>query len=400
MLSSSLNLDEVFDAILVQILKVIPLRAVNIGLLFGDKVRVVHFHGFEAIPEAASLFQNEFVLADFPLLQQVCETRLPQIVLDVRQVPSWIIVPGLEWVVSYAIAPLLTGERVIGFLNLFGDEVVDLSPEMIRQLNAFAIQAAVAIQNARLYDNLAKALENEKAIRKKMIQEEKFSAMGRLLASVSHELNNPLQTIKNCLFLIKKACKSDEYIQATLEMAISETTRIGNLVAQLRELYRPKLEGQRRSYDLSHLLEEVHQLVAPHLLNQKVHWQQDPAHAGLEVMCVPEQMKQVLINLCMNAVEAMQPGGGSLKAGVVVSDDELRAGMFVQDTGPGIPADILTNIFEPFITTKAKGLGLGLSICYELVQRHNGQIQVESQENVGTTFTIWLPALKTETPVP
>ena len=394
-LNSSLNLNEVFDDISRQILHVIDLCAVNIGLLADEKVRVVHHFGFDHYPEAIKAIQNEFSLAEFPMLQQVIASRLPLIMPDIRKEPTWIVLPGMEWIVSYVLAPLLAGDRVIGFLNIFGDQVASFSPETSKRLNVFANQSSLAIQNARLYEDLAKSLEAEKTIRQKLIEEEKFSAMGRMLASVSHEINNPLQTIKNSLFLIKRATGPDSPTQEYLEMAVSETSRIANLVAQLRELYRPKLAGQFGLYRLAQLLDDVHLLIAPHLASQSVRWEQAPGHEDLQVNCVGAQIKQVFINLCMNAAEAMQPDGGILTTSIVLSEDTLQAGVRFKDTGPGIPPEILSNIFEPFFTTKAKGLGLGLSICYELVQSHKGHITVESQVNQGATFTIWLPAVQT-----
>ena len=93
----------------------------------------------------------------------------------------------------------------------------------------------------------------------------------------------------------------------------------------------------------------------------------------------------------MNAIEAMQMSGGTLAVGMVQSNDQSQVGIIVRDTGPGIKPEILDHIFEPFITTKEYGLGLGLSICYNIIQKHGGQITVDSQPNLGTSFTIWLP---------
>jgi PAS domain S-box-containing protein len=395
-LNSSLNLDDVFNDILEQILRFINLRAVNICLVEDEKVRFVHYHGFEDTPEVVSTFAKEYTFSAFPLLQKAYNSRLPQYITDVRNEPTWVFLPGLKWVVTIVVLPLFSEDRVIGFLNIMGDQVTTFSPETIKRLNVFANQSTMAIQNARLYENLAKSLESEKVMRKKLIQEEKFYALGRMLASVSHEINSPLQTIKNCLFLFKKSCAADDPIHEFLNMAVSETARIDNLVAQLRELYRPSVEGKKVFYPLSRLLGEVSQLIAPHLANHNVNWEQDPVRVDVQAYCVPEQVKQVIINLSMNAVDAMQPEGGILKTGITVSEDGLQAGVVIQDNGPGIPEEIMASIFEPFFTTKTKGLGLGLSICYDLIQRQNGHISVESQANKGSTFTIWLPMVKSE----
>ncbi len=223
--------------------------------------------------------------------------------------------------------------------------------------------------------------------------------MGRLLASVAHELNNPLQTIKNCLFLTRQDTSPDSPVQEYLDMAFSETARLSKLVAQLRELYRPKADNVVRPNTLYHLVDEVHSLLNPHLIHEKVGWEQEPGCENVMVKCNGDQIKQVLINICMNGIEAMQPNGGLLTVGLFVSDETNMVGVNIRDTGPGIPPEVMQNLFEPFTTTKSNGLGLGLSICYELIQRHHGQITVDTQLNQGTTFTIWLPLFKEETSI-
>jgi len=137
-------------------------------------------------------------------------------------------------------------------------------------------------------------------------------------------------------------------------------------------------------------------LLAPHLQNQNIVWQESPEPEKLVVNCAADQIKQVFINIGMNAIEAMQPGGGTLFVELALSEDASQAGVIFRDTGSGIPPEIIKNIFEPFTTTKSSGLGLGLSISYELVQRNNGQITAESQVNHGTTFTVWLPCIELE----
>lgn len=109
------------------------------------------------------------------------------------------------------------------------------------------------------------------------------------------------------------------------------------------------------------------------------------------VRAIPDQLKQVFLNLSLNGIEAMQPTGGKLEIIVQPDSDALRVGVKFSDTGPGIPDDDLKLIFDPFYTTKSTGMGLGLSICYDIVQNHNGLIEVKNNEAGGVTFTVWLP---------
>ena len=112
---------------------------------------------------------------------------------------------------------------------------------------------------------------------------------------------------------------------------------------------------------------------------------------NLLIRAIPDQLKQVFLNLSLNGIEAMQPDGGELEISVTVDRNAQRAGVLFSDTGPGIPEDDLKLIFDPFYTTKSAGMGLGLSICYDIVQNHNGLIEVKNNPESGVTFTVWLP---------
>ncbi len=239
--------------------------------------------------------------------------------------------------------------------------------------------------------DLEKFLDQEKAMRAQLVQTEKFAALGRMVASVAHELNNPLQTIRNCLYLIemeKPAGNSGEF----LALAASEIQRLSELVAQLREVYRPRAAGQMQPCDLATLLEEVRQVIHPHLQHQHVTWELVPCSEPLRAFGIPNELKQVFINLALNGMEAMQPQGGQIRVRLAENPESHQVGVAFEDRGPGIPPADLPHIFEPLFTTKETGLGLGLSISYDIVQKHNGWIQVENQPDRGAAFTVWLPA--------
>jgi signal transduction histidine kinase len=132
-------------------------------------------------------------------------------------------------------------------------------------------------------------------------------------------------------------------------------------------------------------------LIIPHLINSKVIWRQLPGLQDCKVFCAKEQLIEVFLNLCTNAIDSMQPAGGILSVDMDFKTVKGKVGVIFRDTGPGISSEILPHIFEPFVTTKEYGLGLGLSICYGIIQKHGGQITVESQPGLGTSFTVWLP---------
>ncbi len=224
-----------------------------------------------------------------------------------------------------------------------------------------------------------------------LLQAEKHAVIGRMVGSVTHEINNPLQTIKNCLYLIQQETEPGSPNSEPLEMAFSETQRLSNIVGQLRQLYRPQSIQMMDSHDLLDIINEVYSLVIPHLNNSNVAWKMLSGEQHFYVNCIRDQIIEVFLNVFMNAIEAMQPVGGSISVEMIQSTDMSQVGVKIIDSGPGIDANILPHIFEPFMTTKGDGLGLGLSICYGIIQKHGGQIMVDNQPGQGATFTIWLP---------
>jgi PAS domain S-box-containing protein len=235
----------------------------------------------------------------------------------------------------------------------------------------------------------ARDISDRKQFETQLVQAEKHAIIGRMVGSITHEINNPLQTIKNCLYLIQQDVTAESPIQEPLEMATSETLRLSNLVGQLRELYRPKVGISKEPNEILDILEEVHSLLIPHLNSARVQWQPLTGIQRCYINCVRDQILEVFLNISMNAIEAMQSRGGTLFVDMIEAEE--RTGVIFRDTGPGIPEEIAQHLFEPFMTTKGSGLGLGLSISYGIVQRHGGQIQVENQPGQGATFTIWMP---------
>lgn len=296
---------------------------------------------------------------------------------------------------NLACLPLRMHGKSIGTITLGRNRPIDIYTEDERiLLQTLTDQVALAIANASLYAHLEEALKDEQTLRAQLIQVEKHTALSRMVASVAHELNNPIQTIQNCLFLTQEDTPPGSVTEEYLSMALSETRRVTNLVSQLREMYRPNKAGNMQSLDLGSLLSEVKALLAAHLDQKNVTWQQPDQTLDVQVGGIVDQIKQVFLNICLNAIEAMQPDGGVLRVGVCYRETPRFVGIAFQDSGPGIRAEDMSKVFEPFFTTKEGGTGLGLSICYDIMQRHGGRIDVESQPGNGTTFTVWLPVLE------
>ncbi len=294
-----------------------------------------------------------------------------------------------------AAAPLSMGQQTIGFLVAHHGHLNHFDTSILRRLEALASHAALAIHNAQLHQNLRAALNQEQAMRQRLIQTEKLTAMGRMIASVAHEMNNPLQTIKNCLFISQRRVTQDHPIHTYLEMASSETGRLSDLVVQLRDVYRPRNSQDIVPLSVQKLIEETQVILQPHLQQNNIRWLVDTGAVSSEctTMGIPNQLKQVLLNISLNAVDAMQPHGGELFVRALRDDEHGQIGLELRDTGPGLDTEIIPNLFEPFFTTKESGMGLGLAICYDIVQNHGGQITVENAKlpAQGAVFTIWLP---------
>jgi PAS domain S-box-containing protein len=304
-------------------------------------------------------------------------------------------------ITSLIVVPLKVGTQVIGTVGLSRDQGgKPYTDGDLSVAERIASRAAQSIQNARLHQELQDALQNERKVRDQLVQAEKFAAVGRLLASITHEINNPLQTIKNCLYLSQADTPPNTPLYDTLSMAQSETNRLSNLVAQLREIYRPPTMSLHQPVNLPDLLDETHTLLVGYLQEKHTTWKLNPPQPdvlnNVIVEGVADQLKQVFLNILLNAMDAMEPDGGRITISLLRSADGKEVGISFQDSGPGITQEVKDKLFEPFSTTKEKGLGLGLVICYDIIQKHAGHIEVTSKPGEGATFTTWLPVRQYE----
>ena len=171
---------------------------------------------------------------------------------------------------------------------------------------------------------------------------------------------------------------------------MTESRRMADLIKRMRETYRPTTATEFRPESLNALIGEVEKLISTHLRHNAVSFEFKPdPHLPL-VPCLGDQLKQVILNVSLNAVDAM-PHGGLLTISTSLAPEADGLWMIFTDTGQGIAPQDLPNIFDPFFTRKAGGTGLGLAISYDIVQHHRGRIEVESEQGRGTTFRIWLP---------
>ena len=227
-----------------------------------------------------------------------------------------------------------------------------------------------------------------------LIQAEKAAAIGRLAASLAHEINNPLQSLNNCLHLSLRPDLVLEKKEMYLSLAQDELKRLIAIVNGMLNFYRPATGETRSETSINRLLNDVLALLGKQLEHGKIEVELDLDPSLPLVLAIPNNLRQVFLNLILNAVDAM-PDGGRLGIVTHQSDDE-QVGVIIRDTGRGIPAGNLSRIYEPFFTTKEKGTGLGLSISYGIVEAHKGKMRVESSSDTGTTFSLKFPIGETE----
>jgi len=281
--------------------------------------------------------------------------------------------------------PLTVGGRLNGFIGLGRKRNLDaFFAEDLELLETFAAEASVAIENARLYEELKRSQEI-------IHRADRLSALGTLAAGIAHEVRNPLVSIQTFFQLAPHRLHDEEFFTNFLDIAAGEVKRISDLITELLSFARSPTRTLG-AVNLNELAERVTKLLEPEARKQKVRFTCALSPNLATIHADGDQIKQVLINLVLNAIEATAPGGDiSISSRSVEGDRGLISQLQVHDTGVGIPKAHIDEIFNPFFTTKDKGTGLGLAIACQIVAEHGGSIVVESSEGRGTTFFVNLP---------
>ncbi len=323
------------------------------------------------------------------------ETHAAFFTNDVDKMLSFVRTPLLPNTKSELAVPVKIGDKILGLLDIQQVPPAYLSQRDLQLVSAVADQLAIALQKANLYSDLQAALQVETAIRNEMVQSERLVTMGRLLASVSHELNNPLQAIQNALFLLREEKGISLQGKLDLDIVLSEAERMSALIERLRSTYRPIQVEDFRPIQVNNIIEDVYALISTHLRHNEINFEFHPEPDLPLVQVLADQIRQVIINLLMNAVEAMATGG-KLVVCTKSLPDSNEVLLTVSDSGTGISPELLPNIFDAFVTNKQRGTGLGLTISYDIMMKHHGRIAAENNPDKGSTFKIWLPTLNSE----
>ena len=363
------------------------------------------------------------------LVRTVLEAR-PVRVRGARQDPG--VHPdreGLLGVEEFACVPLVTKGKVVGVIvvdNKFNGKPI--TDEDLEFLSVFATQAGLAVENARVYTSLEEATREIQRSHHQLLQQERLAALGEMAAHVTHEIRNPLVAIGGFARRLAQRLGSREPEGEYAKIIAREVERLERIVQDVRGLSR-EIRLHLAETDLHALLQDCLVLFAEKIALQKVSLRLDLEEPWPILRLDPMQVKQTIVNLVANALEAM-PSGGTLtlvtrasgggpralldqSSGPTGSDEHAReaevaalrpldqpvgrpAGgkwvmLSVADTGGGIPAEVLGEMFNPFFTTKEVGTGLGLTLIRRIVRAHGGHVEVENRPGEGATFLLWLP---------
>jgi PAS domain S-box-containing protein len=403
-LTSSLDPNEVLKRTVEKMLEILEPDSVRIYLLDKDR-NVLELVAHKGLSKG---FVDEPVIknrkAGDGLLGETVTSGKPRVVDNLQRSKDpyvqFLVREGLQ---SSVYMPLVSRGEPVGAMVVSSHSGFRFSDIYVDYLSAIGSQIGVALENAELYQDLKNAYQELKAAQEQVIASEKLASLGKLSATIAHEINNPLAAVLTYIRLLLKMGKRNrltsdrmEDILRYLTIMESETARCGEIVKNLLAFSR-----QSRMAIETHRLEEIIDrtlaLISHDLDMREVQLEKQIAADLPPVQCDFRQIQQALLNLMGNASEAMTAGGTlTVRAARSHGDDEVE--VVIADTGCGITADDLKHIFEPFYTTKeeGKGVGLGLSVAYGIITRHNGTIRVESEPEKGSLFTVRLPVVQKE----
>jgi len=293
---------------------------------------------------------------------------------------------------AFATVPLIVKDRPIGLIavdNLFTGRPITKSD--LGVLTLLANQAAMAIENSRLYSNLQEMNTQLLQTQSRLIQSEKLAALGELVVSISHEIKNPLVSIGGFARRLERNFKENSPEKKYVRIIFKEVKRLENILNSTL-IYSREVALPFRPCEVNRLLEETLSILESELSERNIMVRREFSPHLPPILGDPPQLKQVFLNLLVNSLQAIDRDG---EIGVKTCLREEKKGRVVEvevrDTGGGIPAEILENIFNPFFTTKQEGTGLGLAIAHKIINQHKGKIEVINQPGIGATFLVRLP---------
>lgn len=291
---------------------------------------------------------------------------------------------------TFAAVPLVAINKTIGIIVVDNPESgSEITQEQLHFLQLFANQAGMAIENSMLYNQIEETNDNLRDARERLLHGERLAAIGEMAANLVHELKNPLITIGGFAGRLLKALPEETREYSYADTIVSEVSRLEKMLTEILSFSRKPTICFSRC-DLLEILQDSISSCTTTLEDSNITLSAQLKEGTWPLSGDPHQLKQVFLNLMLNACDAM-PNGGHLD---IVLDhaplDKKTAVVSIQDTGGGIPKENLPRIFSPFFTTKHHGTGLGLAIANRITINHYGSVEVENSEN-GALFKVTLP---------
>ena len=383
MIISETNLDEIFEQITRQTFRLMKTRLCSVFLLNEDGTELV----LRACHGGTALYRDKPNLnAEDSLLGAVVQRRKPMAVVDVMKQEGYIQtdIAHKEKLVSMLAAPLIFGEKALGVLVVYTQIRHRFSNDEIKLLTTLADLSAVAIEKGRL---LARVVDMEEKLR----ASERLSALGLLAAEIAHEIRNPLTVMQMLFHALVETLQMDETSQRDAALISEKMRQMNRILDQVLSFARSS-EPIKEAVAPILLIDDVF-LLTRHKLQQQGIEIRSQVTDDLPVFYADRsQVEQVLLNLILNASDAM-PEGGILRLSAAVEDYEGQPHMAlsVRDNGQGMSQDQIDNLFAPFLTYKESGTGIGLAIVKKIMENHQGEVEIESKLGQGTRFKLLFP---------
>jgi signal transduction histidine kinase/PAS domain-containing protein len=289
---------------------------------------------------------------------------------------------------EFVCVPLIAKSEPIGVIvadNVYTAEPI--SDERVNTLTMFVNQASLAIENAETYKRLEDKINQLTETQQRLIRSEKLAAIGSMSSYVAHEIRNPLVTIGGFAKTLSRFTFTDAKIKVNIDIIIEEVKRLEKILNNITDFGKPS-KPEKIDAQICEIMENTCLLMDNYFQEKHITLQKKYETGMPEVPVDPTQIKQVFLNILMNAVESM-PDGGKLDVNIESVDKSIR--IYIIDTGKGIQQGVLQNIYDPFFTTKPSGTGVGLSVSLKIIEDHGGTIDAISEQEKGTTMLLTLP---------
>jgi two-component system, NtrC family, sensor histidine kinase HydH len=290
---------------------------------------------------------------------------------------------------SFAAVPLIAKDRVLGVIvvdNMFTQRPI--TDRDMRFLATFASQSSLAIENAIIHTNLETLTRDIRTMHKQLVHSEKMAALGTMMAEIAHEIRNPLVSIGGFTRRLAKKVRNED-TKRYIDIIMSEVTRLEGIINDNLQ-YIKEAPAQRGEEDLNAAVEDILTLYAEELLQKNIRVEKSLDAAISPLLIDVAQMRQAIINLVTNAMEAME-SGGVLTIRTYRIPGSGQVAVEIGDTGVGVTPQAMESMFNPYYTTKQRGTGLGLPITRRIITAHGGTIEVGRRDEGGAVFTIKLP---------